>query len=744
MRNSLLTVAFFVSVVFGQTVNITGTVTSGGQPIQGAVVKLFVQALACTSKADGSYSLGGQVATIGSRSLERANGFTYKNKSFVFTAAEPIPASVKLYDPAGRLVAGVFAGTLQRGETKVLFPLDRIGHSVLIVHVVMGAENATYRLVAASGKSFALSAPAFTNGKLSKALAISDWLQGSKAGYAASIQPISSYTGVINITLGALSPPNFGPNTYIYDPTMSMSTIQSQIDAFNTSATQFGNQRTAYLFKPGKYSLNVTVNYYIQACGLGIVPDSVTINGSVQSRGGSGSWASLSYFWRGAENMYVIPPAGQSNIWAVSQASPFRRMHIKGGLTLSDGGATSGGYSSDCKIEGKLDFGSQQQWYVRNSVISSSSGGMWNLLLHGVVGAPADDWPNGIHTVVDLVPLVREKPFITIDGSGKYSVFVPALRTNCKGVAWDSGAPAGVSIPIDQFHIAIAGTDNAASINAALAQGKNLILTPGIYYLDNSINVVRPNTVVLGLGLATLVPANNVVALKVADVDGVQIGGILFDADSSSVPMLLQVGETTSAVNHSANPTCLFDVFTREGGVGPGKDTCSVMINSNNVVLDHCWLWRADHGTGVGWTTNLSKSGLIVNGNNVIVYGHHNEHHQQYQTVWNGNFGRNYFLQCEMPYDVPNQTAFQHDGINGWASYKVGNSVTDHEAWATGIYAYYRDAPVTVANAIETPKVPGIKFHHIKLISLSGNQGTITHVINDTGSSIINQYVGGQ
>jgi hypothetical protein len=59
MRNALLAVAFFVSVVFSQTVNITGTVTSGGQPIQGAVVKLFVQAAACTSKADGSYSRGG-------------------------------------------------------------------------------------------------------------------------------------------------------------------------------------------------------------------------------------------------------------------------------------------------------------------------------------------------------------------------------------------------------------------------------------------------------------------------------------------------------------------------------------------------------------------------------------------------------------------------------------------------------------------------------------------------------------
>src|SRR5262245_62523469 len=31
-------------------------------------------------------------------------------------------------------------------------------------------------------------------------------------------------------------------------------------------------------------------------------------------------------------------------------------------------------------------------------------------------------------------------------------------------------------------------------------------------------------------------------------------------------------------------------------------------------IVDHTWIWRADHGSGVGWNTNPSAIGLVVNG----------------------------------------------------------------------------------------------------------------------------------
>ena len=53
--------------------------------------------------------------------------------------------------------------------------------------------------------------------------------------------------------------------------------------------------------------------------------------------------------------------------------------------------------------------------------------------------------------------------------------------------------------------------------------GKNLLLTPGIYHLNRTIEVKRPDTVVLGLGFPTLVPQNGTAAMTVAGVPGVKL-----------------------------------------------------------------------------------------------------------------------------------------------------------------------------------------------------------------------------
>ena len=59
-------------------------------------------------------------------------------------------------------------------------------------------------------------------------------------------------------------------------------------------------------------------------------------------------------------------------LWAVSQASPLRRLVIKNNLKLFEykgGGAAgyaSGGFLSDSVVEGLVASGSQQQWLTRN------------------------------------------------------------------------------------------------------------------------------------------------------------------------------------------------------------------------------------------------------------------------------------------------------------------------------------------------------------------------------------------
>lgn len=152
---------------------------------------------------------------------------------------------------------------------------------------------------------------------------------------------------------------------------------------------------------------------------------------------------------------------------------------------------------------------------------------------------------------------------------------------------------------------------------------------------------------------------------------------------------------------------------------------------------------------------NISKNGLIVNGDDVTIYGLFNEHHNEYQTIWNGNGGRLYFYQSEIPYDVPDQESWMSNNgtVNGYASYKIGDGVTSHEAWGLGIYSYFRDALVKLENAIEAPSNPGIKPHHLTTIWLNGTAGSeITHIVNGKGGSVtssdnmrqtLNEFVGG-
>jgi len=530
--------------------------------------------------------------------------------------------------------------------------------------------------------------------------------------------------------------PNFGPNVFVFDPSMSSSAIQNQLNTiFNEQASnQFGTNRFAVLFKPGTYNVDVNIGFYEQVLGLGLNPDNVDINGQVHVQADWNGGNATENFWRGAENMEVNPPGG-TDTWAVSQADPFRRMDVRGDMQLDNNGFSSGGFIADSNITGQIRSGSQQQFLTRNSNMGSWSGSNWNMVFVGDNGAPGQSFSNPPFTTVNTTPVVQEKPFLYVDNAGNYNVFVPALRSNTAGPSWTSGSEAGSSLPISQFFIAHPG-DSAETINAALANGQNLLFTPGIYGLDNPINVTRPDTVVLGMGLATLQPTNGTAAMTVADVNGVKIGGLLFDATPTNSPVLLQMGAAGSNADHTADPSSLDDVFFRIGGAGVGRATQTLVINSNNVITDDMWLWRADHGSGVGWTTNTAQNGMIVNGQNVTAYGLFVEHYQQYQVIWNGNGGRTYFYQSEMPYDPPNQAAWMNGSTRGFASYKVSNNVTSHQAFGLGIYCFFEANPGNVADhAIETPTGSGIGFHDMVTVSLGGT-GTIQHIINNNGGSV--------
>jgi len=562
------------------------------------------------------------------------------------------------------------------------------------------------------------------------------------------------------------NPPNFGPNVYIFNPSMSLSDIQATVNqiAAQQVPNEFGTQRYALLFEPGTYGsasapLNFQVGYYTTVAGLGASPSDVVINGSIDVYNqcdSSNSCTALVNFWRSLSNLTINvtnPTFGcyTGEFWAVSQAAPVRRVQVNGLTTLMDyctgPSYASGGFIADSAFTGStIISGSQQQWITRNSNLDGWTNGVWNQVFSGVVGAPARCFPaqsscGGPYTTLATSPVTREEPYLYVDSLGNYNVFVPAVQQNSSGTSWASESTPGTSIPISRFFIAQPG-DSIAKINAALLLGKNLILTPGIYNLEGPILVPFPDTVVLGLGFPTLIPQNGNEALHSVSSRGVLVSGLIVDAGPKNSPVLLEAGTLLSLLvdDHSgSDPSSIQDVFFRIGGAEAGSATVSLLVNSDNLILDDVWAWRADHGNGVGWTVNTGDTGLIVNGNHVTAYGLFVEHYQKYEVIWNGNAGTEVFFQNEMPYDPPSQQAWMEaPGVDGWAAFKVTKLARQFNGYGMGSYSFFNQGVnIYAANAFESPtSLQQGSFHDLLTIFLStAGSGGILNVINNTGGS---------
>lgn len=537
----------------------------------------------------------------------------------------------------------------------------------------------------------------------------------------------------------------FGENVYIFSTEDNPDEVQQILDELweQQETNQFGEERYSVLFLPGEYddSIKVQVGYYMQVAGLGMMPTDTRIPAlecSATWLGDDSNHNATCNFWRGVENLDI----GSDTMWAVSQATFMRRVNIEGSLWLHDNyGWASGGFLADSHIERMVDSGSQQQWLSRNCDWKLWMGENWNMVFCGIGEgeAPQGTWPAFAYTTVESTEEIQEKPFLVYDEKEGYGVFVPEKRENSTGISWEEGND-GTFISLDEFYVANAEEDTADTMNQALQEGKHLLLTPGIYHLEEPLVVEKEDTVVLGMGLATLKAEQGNVCMEAADKSGIKIAGILFDAGVEESEALLVVGEEGTD-NEKEEPIVLSDLFFRVGGVdaeGAKVQNC-VEINSSYVIGDNFWVWRADHGDGVAWDKNTAKNGIIINGNDVTMYALMVEHFQEYQTIWNGENGKTIFYQSEIPYDVPGQEEWMsHEGtVNGFASYKVGDGVEKHEAWGLGIYSYHRDARVDLNCVMEVPEREEIKVHNICSVMITGNPG-ISHVINEEGAAADN------
>ena len=574
--------------------------------------------------------------------------------------------------------------------------------------------------------------------------------------------------------------PDLGPGTIVFDPSMPTSQIQATADAIHAEqvSNEMGSDRYALVFEPGVYGtdaepLQIKVGYYTEVIGLGASPGDVTINGAVEVYNQCfddpanpefvGCFA-LNNFWRGVSNLTIdVNTAGQggceasANFWAVSQAVSMRRVDVQGAnLTLMDyctgPSFASGGFIADSRA-GVVINGSQQQWFMRNSEVGVWTNAVWNQVFAGVAGAPDDStYPDPPYTTLETTPVSREKPYLFIDDAGAYQVRVPSAQTSSRGITWADGMTPGRTVPLTDFYVAEPG-DSVKVINTQLARGKHLLLTPGVYDVAKSIAVKRADTVVLGIGLATLHSVAGAVPLTVADVPGVVVAGVTIDAGEVESPALLRIGKkdgpAAARKSSASNPTTLSDVYFRVGGPYVGKTDVALEVNSDDVLIDHTWVWRADHGIegfdrtdgtfgdNERWRTNTGRNGVVVNGDRVTATGFFVEHFQEHNVIWNGEDGSVLFFQNELPYDPPTQADWTaDDGTLGWAAYKVADDVQRHTLWGGGVYSFNRNNPAIVTeNGYEVPETPGVVLNHVMTKNLSG-PGIIDSIVNGVGERV--------
>ncbi len=177
--------------------------------------------------------------------------------------------------------------------------------------------------------------------------------------------------------------------------------------------------------------------------------------------------------------------------------------------------------------------------------------------------------------------------------------------------------------------------------------------------------------------------------------------------------------------------------------------------NDNDAIGSNIWLWRADHnfsGTleNTGWNKNTANHGLIINGDNVGMYGLFVEHFQKEQTIWDGKNGTLNFYQSELPYDPTSQNDWdykdeQGNVSHGYPSLLINKNATKFIAKGLGIYAVFINIPQTAtpnyifADSAIVDNSPVSNLTHMVTAFFSGTIGYVTginNIINAHGGKI--------
>ncbi len=532
--------------------------------------------------------------------------------------------------------------------------------------------------------------------------------------------------------------------------------------------SEWSSSRYAMLIGEGSYSMQdqFKLGYYTQVMGVANDENSVRVSPGInvlnncEKVGDANCKApgGLDNFWRSISDISMdIGRLGAPLRFAVSQAAPIRSVSINGGDMLmcdwglgGDCGFTSGGFISNMHIAGKLILGSQQQFYVTDSVFPQLQAGVWNIVSNNNQGTVFGDGDPSTKNIWNGYPFTQT--------TSNTHISHPKMLFNGKWnvkVAQDLKSADDFVLLSSNVSPAIITADQIQSINSALAAGApGLIIAPGIYELSGVINI-PDNKTVIGLGLPSLVCQAPTGGCMHVGSEGVRLAGITFNAgvngsSSDQANTLLVVGEQSHG--SKTNQTILQDIYCRAARINdtqasPSAYAC-VRVDANYVIGENLWLWRADHdeqATLIPFNINYCKHGLIVNGNNVEMNGLFVEHFNDIQTVWLGQNGKIRFYQSELPYFMPSGSV--DCSIPGGdtkqqrvcPSLYVGKDAVGFSAEGLGIYCFFpNDLGQGTVRAKSVIKTDSSDAHisHVVMRWLNGDPASgVDYILEDSAGN---------
>jgi poly(3-hydroxybutyrate) depolymerase len=200
-RLSLILVLSSGVVAGAQSIDLRGTVTSGGQPVSGAIVTLLKSGKKDTTGSDGTYAFSGPSALFRRSSVD--GPISLSGGVLEFDVGEPAPVAIEVFDTQGNRLKAENLGVKGAGHYRRAIAGEYPANRLLIVRVSVGDKVATFRHMPWDGghPKHATLAESGEGRALAKTAAVVDTLEATASGFSAKKVMVESYEAKLDVSL---------------------------------------------------------------------------------------------------------------------------------------------------------------------------------------------------------------------------------------------------------------------------------------------------------------------------------------------------------------------------------------------------------------------------------------------------------------------------------------------------------------------------------------------------------------